>query len=93
MIARALPSLRYVAVASGYMVEDLAAPRGAAFAGETRWWAVKVGGGGHVFEIDSGAPQLVEVDSAEGARIDSYMRGESFANTLQFPSPSSELNG
>lgn len=83
MIARALPSLRYVAVASGYMLEDSVAPGGAAFAGETRWWRVMAG------DVDCGAdggvPQLVELDADEGSRIDAYMHSEAFAETLQLP--------
>ena len=83
MIARALPSLRYVAVASGYMVEDPVAPGGADFVGETRWWRVMAGDADYV--TDRGAPQLVELNASEGSRMDAYMSSEAFADTLELP--------
>lgn len=45
-MAKAVPSLQYVAVACGYMVEDDDAPGGSVFAGHTRWWRVHSGGRG-----------------------------------------------
>ncbi|EPT02216.1 hypothetical protein FOMPIDRAFT_1047922 [Fomitopsis schrenkii] len=80
MIARALPALRYVAVASGYMVKDPVGSGGAVFAGETRWWGVTAGD----------APQLAEMDEGEGARMDDYLRSEAFAETLHFPPSESD---
>jgi len=40
VIANAIPPLRYVAVSSGYMVRDDAAPGGSSFRGEIQWWHV-----------------------------------------------------
>ncbi|KAH9838242.1 uncharacterized protein C8Q71DRAFT_750146, partial [Rhodofomes roseus] len=40
VIAKAIPSLRYVAVSSGYMVKNDTAPGGSSFRGEAQWWRV-----------------------------------------------------
>ncbi|TFY60264.1 hypothetical protein EVJ58_g5267 [Rhodofomes roseus] len=65
VIAKAIPSLRYVAVSSGYMVENDAAPVGSSFRGQVQWWRV-VGDeeGSGVAGSDKGS-RSVEADEEE----------------------------
>ncbi|KZT63306.1 hypothetical protein DAEQUDRAFT_150323 [Daedalea quercina L-15889] len=80
-LANAISSLQYVAVASGYMVEDPISPSGSVFAGRTRWWCVPSEKAG---EANEGcAIALTELGLDEGEDIDMRLRSEDFAETLQ----------
>lgn len=76
-MAKALPSLQYVAIACGYMVEDGDAPGGSVFAGRTRWWRVQSGG------PDDAEVGLKEVESRVGETLDAHLRSEEFSKTLK----------
>ncbi|KAH9833570.1 uncharacterized protein C8Q71DRAFT_774035 [Rhodofomes roseus] len=71
VIAKAIPSLRYVAVSSGYMVENDAAPGGSSFRGQAQWWRV-VGDeeGSGVAGSDQGS-RSVEVDEEDSEDAES----------------------
>ena len=76
-LANAIPSLQYVAIACGHMVEDGDAPGESSFAGRTRWWRVQSR------ESDNAGVELKEVDSRSGERLDAYLRSAEFSQTLE----------
>ncbi|KAH9829385.1 uncharacterized protein C8Q71DRAFT_863312 [Rhodofomes roseus] len=80
LLAETIPSLRYIAVSSGYMVGDLA---WSTFGGGwARWW--NVAREALENETEGSTVELVEIDEGEGRKVDEYMRSAWFAKTLQF---------
>ncbi|KAH9916871.1 uncharacterized protein B0H18DRAFT_1036683 [Fomitopsis serialis] len=82
LLAEEIPTLRYVAVASGRMVvnADSDIPQGSIFRGRMhRWWRIDAGEA----VAEKRSVDLVEISAEEGQRLDEYMRGEAFADTLQ----------
>jgi len=82
LLAEGIPTLRYVAVSSGYMVEDFGAPGCSSFRGRARWWRV-VSESVDADVAEERAVELIEISAEEGQRLDEYMRSEAFAHTLQ----------
>ncbi|KAH9918315.1 uncharacterized protein B0H18DRAFT_676775 [Fomitopsis serialis] len=79
LLAEGIPTLRYVAVSSsGHMARDTDDPGGSSFRESVRWWRVVSG-----VVAEKRAVELIEISAEEGQRLDEYMRGEAFANTLQ----------
>ena len=77
VLAKAVPSLHYIAIARGSMVEDDVAPGGCIFGGRSKWWRVLAGG------PNDAVVKLKEVDSRAGERLDMHLRSELFSKTLE----------
>ncbi|KAH9919521.1 uncharacterized protein B0H18DRAFT_1122443 [Fomitopsis serialis] len=93
VLAEVIPSLRYVAVSSGCMVEGRVDREQSTFRGKARWWRVVrdnskanpgTPAGAATGAEDGMAPaELTEINGEEGRGMDQYMRGEVFADTLR----------
>ncbi|KAH9829412.1 uncharacterized protein C8Q71DRAFT_888930, partial [Rhodofomes roseus] len=75
LILQAIPSLCYVSVSPGYMMEDRNEP---AFVGRTQWWRVPDDNSETGSEDRQAATSLVKLDAEEGWGIHEYMRSEAF---------------
>ncbi|KAH9829391.1 uncharacterized protein C8Q71DRAFT_410134 [Rhodofomes roseus] len=78
LILHAIPSLRYVSVSPGYMMEDRNGHDEPAFVGWTQWWRVPSGNSETASEDGQATTGLVQIDAGEGWRIHAYMRSEAF---------------
>ncbi|TFY63051.1 hypothetical protein EVJ58_g3468 [Rhodofomes roseus] len=91
ILAKAIPSLRYVSISWGYMVMWNVGTCKTTFANRSRWWNITRGnaeaspGSADVRAEENNARALVEIGEEEGLRIDAYLRGDAFAKTLRLP--------